>query len=473
MPFKIAIIGRPNVGKSTLFNRLAGKRLALVHDEPGMTRDRKEATGKLMDMPLQLIDTAGLEEGHEESLEGKMRMQTEKAFAQADLILFLFDARAGVTPLDSHFADLLRKQTVPVVLVANKCEGKAILDQIYEAYSLGLGDPIPVSAEHGEGLGDLYQAMLPHYEKVTEEEEIAKAEASHAKKMAAMDEDDPDFDPDAEEEAEDNSPLSLAIIGRPNVGKSTLVNALLDDDRMLTGPEAGVTRDSIASDWTFENRPIRLIDTAGVRRRSKIKERMEKISVSSTLREIDMAQVVVLLLDATQPMEKQDLKLARRVTDEGRALIIALNKWDKVEKKAETIRALNDRLERSLTQVTGVPVVTLSALKKQGLGKVMREVFNLYEIWNKRIQTSVLNHWLEEMLVKHPPPLGSNGRRIKLRYMTQTAARPPRFAIFCNHPDALPESYSRYLTKGLRDSFGMSGVAIRIALRKRENPYAS
>ena len=472
MGFKVAIVGRPNVGKSTLFNRLIGRRLAIVHDQPGVTRDRREGQGGIADMSFTVIDTAGLEDATGDSMEGRMRDQTERAIAEADVVLFLIDARAGVTPLDAFFADHLRKSPTPVILVANKCEGKAGAPGLYESYALGLGDPVPFSAEHGEGLDDLYEALRPHADALggfpPEEDEFAEAADSES----TTEDGDIDGDLHAEvERAEAARPMSLAIVGRPNVGKSTLVNRLLGEDRMLTGPEAGLTRDAITSPWSYAGRTIRLVDTAGLRRRANVTDSLERLSTGNTIEAIRMAHVVVLVLDANAILDKQDLTIARLALEEGRALVIAVNKWDAVDNRGEAIKRLQDRLESSLSQVRGVPTVTLSALAGQGTNKLMEAVIDIYDRWNQRVPTSQLNRWLAEMTERHPPPAVQGGRRIRLRYMTQVRTRPPTFAVFCQRADDLPESYSRFLINGLRETFGLTGVPIRLAMRKRRNPY--
>lgn len=475
MTFTVAIIGRPNVGKSTLFNRLVGRRLAIVHDQPGVTRDRRRHAATLAGLEFDVIDTAGLEDSSDDSLEGRMRAQTETALAEADLALFLIDARAGVTPLDAHFASLLRRHKTPVVLVANKCEGKAGAPGLYESYSLGLGEPVPISAEHGEGMANLFDALLPHAEAVGV---LHPADA----RLAALDLPAPSEEEtallDSLEEGEEialaprpDRPLQLAIVGRPNTGKSTLINRLLGQDRLLTGPEAGVTRDSIEVDWEYAGRRIRLVDTAGLRRKARVEDSLEKLSVADTLNSIRMAEVVVLMLDANMVLEKQDLTIARMVIEEGRALVIGVNKWDVAEDRAETIQRVSDRLQTSLPQVKGIPVVTLSGLKGQGTDKLLEAVLEMHELWNSRIPTSPLNRWLEEMITRHPPPLSKQNRRLKLRYMTQVKSRPPTFAIFVSKPDELPDAYMRYLVNGLRDDFGLVGVPVRIHLRKPKNPY--
>jgi GTP-binding protein len=442
MSFTHAIVGRPNVGKSTLFNRLVGQRIALVDDTPGVTRDRREGEARLADLRFRAIDTAGLEEERGPSLGARMRRQTEQALAASDVALFLIDARAGVMPLDAHFAAWLRRGKTPVILVANKNEGKAGEAGAVEAFSLGLGEPIALSAEHGEGLGELYDALRPY------------AEAAGEAPAAA------------------EKPLQLAICGRPNVGKSTLANRLLGEERLLTGPEAGITRDAIAVDWTWEARPVRLVDTAGLRRKAHVEEKLEKLSTADTLRAIRFAEVVVLVLDATLGLEKQDLAIARMVEDEGRARVLAASKWDAVEDRQAAQKRLSDRIETSLTQLQGVPVVPVSGKSGQGLPKLMEAVFRIHALWNKRLPTPRLNDWLAAVQERHPPPLVA-GRRLKLRYMTQANIRPPTFALFTSKPSELPESYRRYLVNLLRQDFDLPGVPIRMMLRKTgKNPYA-
>ncbi|NIA70319.1 ribosome biogenesis GTPase Der [Pelagibius litoralis] len=446
MTITVAILGRPNVGKSTLFNRLVGQKLALVDDTPGVTRDRREGEGNLFGFTFRVIDTAGLEERFDASLEGRMRVQTERALEEADITLLVIDVRAGLTPLDEHFANWLRRSNKPVALVANKCEGRAAEAGLAEAYALGLGEPIPISAEHGLGMSDLFhtiQAAIPEADEEGLEDEAAEAAG----------------------------PLQLAIVGRPNVGKSTLVNKLLGEERLLTGPEAGITRDSIAIDWAFEGRPIRLVDTAGLRRKARVTGKIEKLSTADTLRTIRFAQVVVLLLDVEEGLEKQDLTIARMVVDEGRALIIGVNKWDSCRDRDAALLAIRERIERSLPQVRGVPLVTLSALQGHNIDRLMQAVFGAHEVWNRRIGTADLNRWLEAVTAAHPPP-ASAGRRVRLKYMTQAKSRPPTFAIFCTKPQDLPTSYLRYLENGLRETFDLPGTPIRINIRKGENPYA-
>ena len=445
MSFTAAIIGRPNVGKSTLFNRLVGQKLALVDDLPGVTRDRRAGNARLARLEFTVIDTAGLEDVKDKSLISRMREQTERAIDDADVVLMVIDARAGVTPMDRHFAELLRRREVPVVLIANKSEGKVGLAGAYEAFELGLGDPIALSAEHGEGMGDLFDALLPFAEPVREEE--------------------------AEPEPAPEKPLQMAIVGRPNVGKSTLINRLLGEDRMLTGPEAGITRDSIAIDWSWREHQIKLIDTAGLRRKAHIEEKLEKLSTADTLRAIRFAEIVVLVLDATVMMEKQDLTIARMIEDEGRALVIAVNKWDLIDDKPKALQKLRDRLQISLPQLVGIVCVPVSAATGSAMDALMKSVFEVYEIWNKRVPTPPLNRWLAAIQERHPPPL-VNGHRLRLRYMTQANIRPPTFALFSSKPGDLPDAYRRYLVNLLRDDFGLQGVPIRVMLRKSANPFA-
>jgi len=492
MSFTVAIIGRPNVGKSTLFNRLAGRRLAIVHDMPGVTRDRRAAKATLAGLEFTVIDTAGLEDADDDSLEGRMRQQAEAALREADVALFLIDARAGVTPVDEHFADLLRRQDTPVIVAANKCEGRAGESGLYEAYALGLGEPVPISAEHGEGMGNLFEALRPFAPPEADTFAAAQDAAaapvepplsqveSQVDGVAVLDTGTraeggvPAAEP-MEEEAEEidtSRPLQLAIVGRPNTGKSTLVNHLLGEDRVLTGPEAGVTRDAIEIDWEWDGRPVRLVDTAGLRRKARVENSLEKLSVAETLNAIRMAQVVVLMLDANAVLEKQDLTIARMVIEEGRALVIAVNKWDAVDDRQASLKRLNDRLATSLPQVKGIPTVTISALKGKGMAQLRDAVFSIFEVWNARVSTGPLNRWLEEMTANHPPPLSKQGRRVKLRYMTQAKTRPPTFAIFTSRPDDLPDSYMRYLINGLRQDFGLEGIPLRLYLRKPKNPYA-
>jgi GTPase len=443
MGLTVAIIGRPNVGKSTLFNRLVGQRLALVDDTPGVTRDRREGEGRLGGLDLRVIDTAGLDEAEAGSLDSRIQEQTQRALVDADVALFLIDARAGVTPLDRHFAQLLRRGKTPVVLVANKAEGRSAESGLFEAFALGLGEPVAISAEHGEGMGELYAAL-----------------AGFA-----------DMRDDASAAPDDERPLQLAIIGRPNVGKSTLVNRLLGEERVLTGPEAGITRDAIAVLWQWRSRRVRLFDTAGLRRRAKVESKLEKLSVADTLRAIRFAEVVVLVMDGTQGLEKRDLTIAELVEDEGRAVVLAVNKWDLVTDKSATLRDLRDRLQVSMPQLAGLRFVTLSARTGAGVAKLMPAVMETYAAWNKHIATPRLNRWLAGVQARHPPPL-VHGRRLKLRYMTQANVRPPTFALFASKPAELPETYRRYLVNLLREDFDLPGVPIRMMLRKGDNPYA-
>ncbi len=458
MVLKIAIVGRPNVGKSTLFNRLVGRKVAIVHDKPGVTRDRREAAAKLQDLKLAVIDTAGYEYSNEDNLEKRMWLQTERAINDADVTVFMYDARDGIQPYDEHLAGLLRKSGKPVVLLANKCEGRLLEDSVHEAYKLGLGTPIPFSAEHGLGLQDLYEALAAENKKLPEAEENNETLPETENN-------------EAEEEAYKKRPIQLAIVGRPNVGKSTLVNALLNDERMLTGPEAGVTRDAISSEWSYNGRKINLVDTAGLRRQSRVDDSLEKMSAASTKHAAFMAQVVILVLDADAVLDKQDLTIARQVLDEGRALVIAINKWD-IANRQEALQRLNDKLQTSLNQAEGVPTVTISALKKENLDKLMRAVFKVYDRWNVRIPTAPLNQWFADMIDNYPPPLGKNKRRIKLRYITQAKSRPPAFYIFSSNPEGLPDAYLRYLVHQLRETFDLGGIPIRMTVRKTKNPYA-
>ncbi len=449
MTATVAIVGRPNVGKSTLFNRLAQRRLALVDDTPGVTRDWREGEARLGDLSFRVLDTAGLEEAERESLPARMSEQTEHALEHANVVLLLIDARAGVTPVDRHFAERLRRRGIPTLLVANKTESRAGDAGLLDAYALGLGEPIAISAEHGEGMAELYDALSPLIEGSAPAPEPA--------------EDTP--------AAGTQKPLQLAVVGRPNVGKSTLVNRLLGEERLLTGPEAGITRDAIAVEWRWRGKPVRLIDTAGLRRRAKVEAKLEKLSVADTLRAIRFAEVVVLVIDAEAMLERQDLAIARLVEEEGRALVLALNKWDIVAEKQKALERLRDRLEVSLAQLQGLSAVTLSAKTGRGVEKLMPAVFAAHAAWNRRIATPVLNRWLEAAQARHPPPLVS-GRRLRLRYMTQANIRPPTFALFASKPGDLPDSYRGYLVKLMRDDFDLPGVPIRMMLRKGKNPYA-
>jgi GTP-binding protein len=445
----IAIVGRPNVGKSTLFNRLTGTREALVSDLPGLTRDRREAEAHLGGHPVRLVDTAGLEEAASGSIAARMRKQTETAIRSADLVLFIIDARDGVTAADEVFARVVRAAGRPVVLVANKCEGRKADEGFYEAFRLGFGEPVAVSAEHGLGLGELVHDVL-----------------------AALGLDDKAAQSEETAGPEEQRPLRVAIVGRPNSGKSTLVNALLGEERMLTGPEPGLTRDAVSSDFTWGGRLVRLFDTAGLRRKAKITELAEKLSASDAVRAIRFAEVVVLLVDAERPLEHQDLTIGNLVTDEGRALVIAVNKWDLIEDKTPRLKEIMSTVADSLAQVPGVAVVPISAKSEKGLDKLMRAVIKAAELWNRRVPTPDLNRWLAEALARHAPPAAS-GRRIKLRYITQPSTRPPTFVAFCSKPADLPKAYLKYLTNSLREAFDLPGVPVRLNLRKGDNPFGA
>ncbi len=452
MPFTVAIIGRPNVGKSTLFNRLVGQKLALVDDQPGVTRDRREGQGRLGDLEFTVIDTAGLDEGQRGSLIARMQAQTEAAIAAADALMFVIDARAGLTPTDRSFADFARRANKPVVLVANKSEGRHGELGAMEAYSLGLGDPVQISAEHGEGLSDLYDSLrvlMPAPDEDSDREQIG----------ALTDE---DFA---------SRPIRVAIVGRPNAGKSTLINRLLGEERMLTSPEAGTTRDSISVEVNWKGRDFRVFDTAGLRRRSRIDEKLEKLSVADALRAVRFAEVVVLLMDARNKFEEQDLRIADLVEREGRALVIAVNKWDLMDRRPGEIAKLRKDVDRWLPQVKGAPVIAVSGLMGEGVDRLMKGIEDAYAVWNRRVSTSALNRWFEQAVDSNPPPAVS-GRRLKLNYITQTKARPPSFVVFCSRADAVPESYLRYLVNSLREFFELPGTPVRITLREKANPFA-
>jgi len=456
MSFTLAIVGRPNVGKSTLFNRIVGKRLAIVDDTPGVTRDRREGDGRIGALRFCVFDTAGLEVAAKTSLEGRMQMQTEMAIEASDVIVFMVDAIAGITPLDARFAELLRKSDTPIVLVANKCESRKGKSGLNEAYSLGLGSAIALSAEHGEGMVDLGEA-------------IRKTGVINVEDMA-VDAEIADLENDAE--GGRNRPLRIAVIGRPNAGKSTFINTLIGEDRLLTGPEAGVTRDSIGVEWTYQGKALKLFDTAGMRRRARVSGKLEKLSVADGLRAVRFAEVVVLMIDADQPLEKQDIHIADLVEREGRALVIAINKWDLVKDKARRLRELREEALRILPQFGGIPLVAITALKGHGFKQLMTAVFEVYGLWNARVNTGNLNNWFREAIDRHPPP-AIQGRRIRLKFITQVKIRPPTFAAFCSMPDDLPKSYVRYLVKSLREVFNMPGIPIRLHLRKGKNPYAN
>lgn len=459
---QVIIIGRPNVGKSTLWNRLVGKKLALVDDQPGVTRDRRFGEAHLIGLDFMVVDTAGWEDEDPSSLPGRMRQQTEASLEGADLALFVIDARAGITPLDEEIARYLRESSVPVVLVANKAEGRAGDAGVYESFALGFGEPVPFSAEHGEGTADLFEAIQPYLEGKQSDDEAD------------------DFDPE-DEEALNKAPLKLAIVGRPNAGKSTLINAFLKEDRLLTGPEAGITRDSIAIDWVWtdpdsgEARPVRLIDTAGMRKKAQVTDKLERLAVADARHAIDFAEVVVLLLDATRGLEHQDLKIASMVLEEGRALIIAINKWDVAGKDAaedasSLFNGIKAALDEGLSQVKGLPVLTVSARTGKGLDTLIKVAFEIRAAWSKRVPTALLNRWFDEALEKNPPP-APGGKRIKLRYITQAKTRPPGFVLFGTRLDDLPASYQRYLVNGIRRDLGFDAVPVRLTLRSPKNPF--
>lgn len=463
MTFSLAIVGRPNVGKSTLFNRLVGKKLALVDDRPGVTRDRREGDAHLGDLSFRIVDTAGLEEADAATLEGRMRAQTEAAIGHADAILFMIDARVGLTPTDRAFADLVRRAGKPVILVANKSEGRGGEAGAIESFALGLGDPVPLSAEHGEGLSELYDAIcaaLPEQTRLPEEDDEDDEEDAFA--PAGDGEEVPDDKP--------KRPIKVAVLGRPNAGKSTLINRLLGEDRLLTGPEAGITRDSISVEVTYAGVKLEVFDTAGLRKRSRIDDKLEKLSAADALRAMKFAEVVVLLVDATRPFEEQDLRIADLVAREGRALVIGYNKSDLVARGGLATR-LREEADHLLPQVKGLPIVPVSGLMGHGLDKLVGAIAQTHKVWNKRIATNPLNRFLQQATDSHPPPAVS-GRRVKLRYMTQPKARPPSFVLFCSRADAVPESYIRYLVNGLRETFDLPGVPIRLTLRQKDNPYA-
>ncbi|NBC95329.1 MAG: ribosome biogenesis GTPase Der [Deinococcus-Thermus bacterium] len=463
MTFSLAIVGRPNVGKSTLFNRLVGRRLALVDDQPGVTRDLREGEAKLGDLRFTVIDTAGLEEASDESLQGRMRRLTERAVAEADVALFMLDARAGVTAADEVFAEILRKSPAHVLVAANKAEGSAGEAGVMEAWALGLGEPIPLSAEHGEGLPELYAALAP---LAAEFEARAAAEAPETEVAVG------DADPDAPREITDEKPLQIAVVGRPNAGKSTLVNRILGEERLLTGPEAGITRDAIALRLDWAGTPVRIFDTAGMRRKAKVQDKVEKLSVADGLRAVRFAEVVVVLLDAAIPFEQQDLRIADLAEREGRAVVLAVNKWDVETDKQAKLAELREAFDRLLPQLRGAPLVTVSAKTGRGLDRLHDAVLAAHAVWNRRVPTARLNQWLAEMVEAHPPP-APGGRRIKLRYATQAKTRPPGFVVMCSNPAALPEAYRRYLINGLRQDFDMPGTPIRLTFRgqSEQNPY--
>jgi GTPase len=448
MSFTVAIVGRPNVGKSTLFNRLVGRRLALVDDRPGVTRDRRAGEARLGDLRFTAVDTAGLDEAAPESLSGRMRAQTETAISQADAVFFIIDARAGPTPVDRAFADVVRKASKPTVLIANKMEGTAGEAGRLESYALGLGEPIPISAEHNEGMADLYDALRAALPGRTAQPAQAEAAAAGI------------------------HPIRVAIVGRPNTGKSTLINRLIGEERLLTGPEAGITRDAIAVDLAWQDRQFRLYDTAGLRRRSRVAEKLEKLSVADALNAVRFAEVVVVLIDVEHAFEEQDQRIADLVEQEGRALVLAVSKWDLQEKKVGAISKLREQAEDKLRQMKGVPLVAVSGLTGEGLDRLMPAIVDAYDVWNRRVPTGALNRWFEQVLSAHPPPAVS-GRRLKLNYITQAKSRPPSFVLFCTRADAVPDAYKRYLVNSLRETFDLPGTPIRLTLREKENPFKS
>jgi GTP-binding protein len=471
MAFKIAIIGRPNVGKSTLFNRLAGRKLALVDDTPGVTRDRRVHPAKLYDLKFDIVDTAGFEVAGPETLQGRMRQQTDIAIREADLIFFMVDARAGVMADDRTFAEIVRRSGKPVVLVANKSEGRAAEAGYLETYELGLGDPVPVSAEHGLGLPDLRDAVIEAVGEAPFEEDEDELDFP-AESEVLIGEDVPEGFDEAEPAYDNTKPMRIAVVGRPNAGKSTLINALIGEDRLLTGPEAGITRDSISVDWEWRGRTIKLFDTAGMRRKARVQEKLEKLSVADGLRAIRFAEVVIVVLDATIPFEKQDLQIADLIIREGRALVIAFNKWDLIEDRQTVLADLREKTGRLLPQVRGLQAVPVSAETGRGLDKLMEAVVRTHEIWNRRVSTGRLNRWLERIIAHHPPPAVS-GRRLKIKYITQAKTRPPGFVLQVSRPEAMPQSYVRYLVNSLRETFDIDGVPIRVALRTSDNPFAN
>jgi GTP-binding protein len=470
MGFKVAIIGRPNVGKSTLFNRLAGRKLALVDDTPGVTRDRRVHPARLYDLRFDVIDTAGLEDAAASSLEGRMRAQTETAIDEADVVLFLVDAKTGLMPDDRTFADVVRRTGKPVVLASNKAEARGAEGGMLEAWELGLGEPVAISAEHGQGLPELRDAIIA---AIGEERAFAvdDVDAAFGEGDALVGEDIDDPDAEIVPDYDATKPLRIAVVGRPNAGKSTMINTMLGEERLLTGPEAGITRDSISVDWDWRGRRIKLFDTAGLRRRARVQEKLEKLSVADGLRAIRFAEVVIIVFDATIPFEKQDLHIADLIIREGRAPVLAFNKWDLIENRQELLAELREKTERLLPQVRGLQAVTVSGETGRGIDKLMEAVEKTHRVWNRRIPTGRLNRWLERVLAHHPPPAVA-GRRLKIKYITQVKTRPPGFVLSGTRPDAMPQSYIRYLVNGLRETFEMPGVPIRMALRAPDNPYA-
>ena len=498
MPLRIAIVGRPNVGKSTLFNRLAGKRLALVDDQPGVTRDRKTAPGDLAGLALELIDTAGFEEAQSGSLEARMRAQTEAAIRECDIALFLIDARAGVTPLDEVFAEVLRRSGKPIVLAVNKAEGKAGESGVLEAFSLGLGEPVGMSAEHGEGLAQLFAAIRDAVGEVDFAEALAEGdtgldsddrmEAEMLERLAGIDVDDPNLTDEelarqladagvdafdtAPEPVRDDRPIKLAVVGRPNAGKSTLINQLLQSERLLTGPEAGITRDSISIDWEYEGRRVRLVDTAGLRRKARVHEKLERMSTGETIRSLKYADIIALVMDADDAFEKQDMQIADLALREGRGLVFVISKWDAVANPDERAKELRQILNNGLPQAAGAPLILLSGLTGRRVEKLMPAVVKTYDDWNAKVKTGDLNRWLRAVVERHPPPAIKGGFRIKPRYMAQMKARPPTFVLMASRGDDMPEGYKRYLINGVREAFDLKGVPIRLHVRQGKNPFA-
>ena len=470
----LALIGRPNVGKSTLFNRLTGKHWAITHDTPGVTRDWREAYGHLLDQKIRVIDTAGLENKFDDSIEARMRAQTERGLAEADVILFMIDGREGVTQMDEFFAVWARKQGKPILLLINKCESDRIEDQArLDAYTLGLGEPIPISASHGHGLDLIYEQLLPHFARAPKApvvEDYQPVISWAGEDLDAL-EGQEDFDLESKIIDDSGKPIKLSIVGRPNAGKSTLMNALLQDDRVMTGPEAGLTRDAIAVDWEYNDQKFRLVDTAGLRKKARIDNKIEEFAVEDTMRAIRLSQIVVVMIDATKLFEKQDLQIAAHVIEEGRCLVIALNKWDLVEDKRAVLEEIQYQMSVSLAQIRNIPMVAMSALRETNLDLLMKTVMDAYGIWNKRVSTGKLNRWLEQKISQTPPPM-VNGRPNRMRYMTQVNIRPPTFAIWMSKPDALPDSYKRYLMNGLREDYGLTGTPIRFLLRTTKNPFS-
>ena len=471
MTFTLAIIGRPNVGKSTLFNRLVGKKLALVHDTPGLTRDWRLADAEFRDLRFRVIDTAGLEESFDASIEARMRKQTERALDKADMAVLVVDARSGITPMDKHFAMWLRKQKIQCALLVNKCESRSQLEGMYEAYELGLGEPLAISAEHGLGMDDLYDMLRPRVEAAGGiPEETTEAEDIEAYFQKYHEGDETGFGDEAEPEEDPNNPIKIAIVGRPNVGKSTFLNALVGEERSMTGPEAGITRDAVHVDWEFSGRKMRLVDTAGLRRKSRVVGTIERMAVDDSLRAIRLAQVVVVVIDAELEFEKQDLTIAEHVVNEGRALVVCVNKWDLVKDRTKKLEDLKRQLEKSLSQVRDVPLVTISALKVQRVDKVLDAVLEVYAFWNKRVPTGKLNRWLRGMESQNPAPL-VQGRQNRLRYITQIKARPPTFGLWLSRPDQYPDTHERFIVNGLRRDFELPAVPVRIVLKASKNPY--